>query len=144
MKHIALMAILLVTLAGLTQASNTLADPTSGKWIVDSVIRDGKADDDLKGATRIHEGEKYSVTPVAGSKSPTVSGLLVVDAKKKPFWIEMKPSAGRYKDKTLLGIAKVDEDKLMICFAEPGKDRPTIFDSKEGSGVVLVVHTRAK
>ena len=144
MKHVVLMVTLFVCLAGLTHASNNLADPTAGKWIVDSVIRDGKADDDLKGATRVHDGEKYSVTPVAGSKTPTVSGTLVIDVKKRPFMIDMRPSTGRYKDKTLLGIAKVDEDKLTICFAEPGKDRPVIFDSKEGSGVVLVVHTRAK
>ena len=29
-------------------------------------------------------------------------------------------------------------------FAEPGKDRPTAFESKDGSGVVVAVHKKAK
>ena len=56
----------------------------------------------------------------------------------------MKPSSGRYKDKTLQGIFMIDGDTLTVAFSEPGKDRPTAFESKDGSGVVVAVHTRAK
>ena len=41
--------------------------PLEGKWTVTSLTRDGKVDKSLDGATREHAGEKYSVTPPAGS-----------------------------------------------------------------------------
>ena len=58
--------------------------------------------------------------------------------------IDLVPGKGRYEGKTLPGIYKLEGDTLTIAFAEPGKDRPTAFESKAGSGVVLVVHKRAK
>jgi len=119
-------------------------NPTAGKWVIESVTRDGKADDDLKGAVRVHAGDKYTVTPAAGAKTPAVSGTFAADAGKTPATIDMKPASGRYKDKTLLGIYKLDGDALTVAFAEPGKDRPTGFDSKPGGGVVVAVHKRAK
>ena len=38
MKHVALMVTLFVSLAGLTQASNNLADPTAGKWTTSAYV----------------------------------------------------------------------------------------------------------
>jgi uncharacterized protein (TIGR03067 family) len=116
----------------------------AGKWVIESAVRDGKDDAGLKGAIRIHDGENYSVTPAEGSKTPPVKGTFMVDVSKTPATIDMKPTTGRYKDKVLLGIAKIDGDNLVIAFAEPGKDRPTAFESKEGTGVVLAVHRKAK
>ena len=116
--------------------------PLDGKWTVTTLTRDGKADKSLDGAVREHAGDKYSVTPPAGSATPKVEGTAAIDAAKKT--LDMKPSAGRYKDKTLQGIFKIDGDTLTVAFSEPGKDRPTAFESKDGSGVVVVVHTKAK
>jgi uncharacterized protein (TIGR03067 family) len=117
--------------------------PLEGKWTVTALTRDGKADKSLDGAVREHAGDKYSVTPAAGSAAPKAEGTAVIDAEKKT--IDMKPSAGRYKDKTLKGIYKIDGDTLTVAFSsDPDKDRPTAFESKDGSGVVVAVHTRAK
>ena len=116
--------------------------PLDGKWTVTALTRDGKADTSLDGAVRDHAGDKYSVTPPAGSTAVKVEGTAAIDAAKKT--LDMKPSSGRYKDKTLQGIFMIDGDTLTVAFSEPGKDRPTAFESKDGSGVVVAVHTRAK
>jgi len=51
---------------------------------------------------------------------------------------------GPDKGKTLLGIYELSDDAYKVCFAAPGKDRPTEFNSKEGSGNRLIVMKREK
>jgi uncharacterized protein (TIGR03067 family) len=134
-----------VVVAVVAAAAATAADekkPLEGKWTVESVTRDGKPDDGLKGATRVHQGDKYTVTPAEGSKAMAVVGTFTIDPTTKS--IDMKPTSGRYKDKTLLGIYKLDGDKLTVAFAEPGKDRPKDFEVKEGTGVTVAVHKKVK
>lgn len=125
-------------------AADDKKDPTGGKWVVESVTRDGKADDGLKGATREQGEGKYTLTPAKDSKAKAASGTYTIDAGKTPATIDLMPKGGTYDGKTLLGIVKVDGDTLTIAFAEPGKDRPTKFESTAGSGVVVAVHKRAK
>ncbi len=114
--------------------------PLEGKWTIESLTRDGKADDSLKGATRVHEGDKYTITPPKDSKAPSTEGTFTVDAEKKT--IDMKPSSGNFKGKTLLGIYKLDGDTLTVAFAEA--ERPKGYESKEGSKVVVAVMKKAK
>ena len=110
-----------------------------GKWVVVSVERDGKPWAAMKGAIRVNNGDKYILTPKEGKAVP---GTFKIDPTKKPKTIDMTPTEGNFKDKTLLGIYELDGDTLKICFAEPGKERPTDFTSK--AGMVLVVHKRDK
>lgn len=119
-------------------------DPTNGKWTIESVTRDGKAVDALKGAVRVHTDGSYTLTPATGSKTAPTSGTYKLDLTKAPVTIDMVVKGGTYDGKTLLGIAKLDGDTLTVAFAEPGKDRPKAFESKEGSGVVVAVHKKAK
>lgn len=125
---------------GVTTADDK-KDPTAGKWVIESVTRDGKAEDALKGAARVHNSGKYTITP-AGKAD--ITGTYSVDLSKTPTAIDMKPAAGTFKDKTLQGIVKVDGDTMTIAFAAPGKERPTAFESKADSGVTLAVHKKAK
>lgn len=133
-----------VTTLGWSNADDVTAKSLEGKWLVVSVTRDGLADDSLKGAIRTHDAGTYTIKPASGSKAPAVSGAMTVSAGKNSAEIAMKPAEGRYKDKTLLGIAKLEGDVLTIAFAEPGKDRPATFESTAGSSVVVAVHKRVE
>jgi uncharacterized protein (TIGR03067 family) len=110
-----------------------------GDWVVVSLERDGKADASMVGAIRTQSEQEYTLTPKTGAK---VSGTKSINPTAKLKTFDMKPTSGKYKDKTLLGIYQLDGDKLTMCFAEPGQERPTEFASK--AGLVLVVHERKK
>lgn len=138
------LAVVSVLSAALVTADDATMKAVAGKWEVVSVMRDGQVDAALKGAIREHEMAKYTITPPAGSKAPAVTGAFFVDGTQTPPIIDMKPAERRYKDQTLKGIVKLDGDTLTIAFAEPGKERPTAFESKPGSGVVVAVHKRVK
>lgn len=112
-----------------------------GKWTIISAERDGKADDTLKGAVRVNMGDKYTLTMKGGKP---FSGMYKVDPSKKPRTMDMMPTDGRYKDKTLLAIYELDGEIMKVCFAEPGKERPTAFVSKPGSGHVCITQKREK
>ena len=131
---------LVAAVFGVTSADDK-ADPTAGKWVIESVTRDGKSNDALKGATREHTGGKYTITPAKGSKASVTSGTYTLDTTKSPIAIDMMPKGGNYDGKTLHGIVKHDGDTLTIAFAEPGKDRPTKF---EGAGLVVAVCKKVK
>jgi uncharacterized protein (TIGR03067 family) len=134
---------LVVTVFGAAPAEDK-KDPTAGKWVIESVTRDGKTSDALKGATREHADGKYSITPAKDTKAPLTVGTYTLDTTKTPVAIDMKPKGGNFDGKTILGFVKADGDTMTIAFAEPGKDRPTKFESAAGSGVVLAVHKKAK
>lgn len=125
--------------ASLALAADAKDEALEGKWKVVSVERDGKANEMLTDAIRTMKDGKYELKPKTGDT--VTGGYKIVDAKAKPKTIDFTPDGGQFKGKTLLGIYAIDGDTLKICFAEPGKDRPTEFTSK---GCVLAVHKREK
>jgi uncharacterized protein (TIGR03067 family) len=119
-------------------------DPTAGKWVVESVTRNGKVIAAYKGGTRVQGEGKYTFTPPAESKIPPTTGTYTLDASKTPMSFDAVAKGGTFDGKTLLGIVKVEGDTMTVAFAEPGKERPTKFESPEGSSVVLAVYKKAK
>ena len=120
---------------------SVLAGPLDkGKWEIVKLERDGKADDQMVGAVRVHDGTTYTITP---KKGDPFKGMFKVDDTAKPKTIDMIPDGGRYKGQTLRGIYEVDGDMLKLCFAtSPELARPTEFTSKQG--YVLAIHKALK
>ena len=51
---------------------------------------------------------------------------------------------GPFEDQTLCGIYELNGDTLKLCFAQPGKKRPTEFTTKQGTGWVYFEYKRKK
>jgi uncharacterized protein (TIGR03067 family) len=65
-----------------------------------------------------------------------------LDPTKKPRAIDYQMTEGPTKGKTHLGIYELDGDTLRLCFAAPGRERPTEFTAREGSQRTLSVWKR--
>jgi uncharacterized protein (TIGR03067 family) len=109
-----------------------------GTWMIVSITQDGKNDDKAKDRKVIFEGKNITVKAEKGDHKVTFK----IDQKKKT--IDLTPADGPEKDKTFKGIYELKKGELKICFARPGKDRPTEFTSEAGSGRMLVVLKRGK
>ena len=139
-------AVLLLAIA-VTAAADAPADTgkkdleqMQGDWASDSYAADGMQlpDDDARAYFRTIKGDAYTV---ARYKRVLGKGTIKLDAAKKPKAIDALPAGS---DKPLLGIYEFDGDKMKLCFAGPGKDRPTAFTSAAGSGHTLTVWVREK
>jgi hypothetical protein len=58
--------------------------------------------------------------------------------------ITTKTQDGETRTIKVLGIYELDGDTMKTCLAAPGKERPTEFSSKEGSGRMSYVWKREK
>ena len=61
---------------------------------------------------------------------------------KKPKEVNETITAGPNKGKEFLAIYEIDDEQHRICFAAPGKERPTAFSSSNGQ--LLQVWRRQK
>jgi len=109
-----------------------------GEWSMVSGQINGKAMPDafLKGSRRV---AKDGVTTVTIGGMPFMKAKFTIDPSKKPKTMDYLILEGLTKGKKQLGIYKIDGDIVKFCFATPGKDRPTDFTAKEGSGHTLSV-----
>jgi uncharacterized protein (TIGR03067 family) len=114
-----------------------------GEWSMVSGEIDGTAlpEDSVKGARRVTKDDETTVT-IDGRVF--MKAKFTLDPEKKPRAIDYRMLEGATKGKTQLGIYEFDGDTVKFCFAAPGKDRPTDFTTKEGSGRVLSVWKKAK
>lgn len=116
------------------------AKTIEGTWQLVSATNDGKdtpAEVVKKVRVVIKDG-KHSVyfgTDVAVKEIP-----FAVDETTSP-----KTTTDTLPDGTTIkGIYKLDGDTLTSCVAAAGKERPTVFESKPGSGHTLRVFKRVK
>jgi uncharacterized protein (TIGR03067 family) len=118
-------------------------DPIVGRWEVISMVRGDVPDDQLKGAIREHTAAgDYSLIPPTGSPAPKVHGTYMIDRRQTPVHIDFRPATGRYKDRILKGIMKIEDGLLTLAYAMPDQPRPTNF--KPNPDHVLGVHKKVQ
>ncbi len=116
-----------------------------GTWKVKLAERDGQKNQLLKRV--VVAKDQITLVAEVSVKVGETEQLLVeeslhsfkLDASKKP-----KTIAFTAVGEQALGIYELDKDKLSICYAPRGKDRPTQFTTKAGSGHTLMVLERQK
>ncbi|HVK09009.1 MAG TPA: TIGR03067 domain-containing protein [Gemmataceae bacterium] len=111
-----------------------------GTWAVTASTFDGKpaAADVIKSRKMIFRADEL-IAVIGGARKEPLK--VVLDAGKKPKHIDLARPGGR---STARGIYTLDGDELKLCYAEPGRDRPTEFTSPEGKRLYLLVLKREK
>jgi uncharacterized protein (TIGR03067 family) len=139
---LALASGLLVSAQAQNDAVKKETEKLKGTWLVQSTLTNGKVPDDVKG------GEKFIVTEDKVSvtlRDGTVAYFsFTIDPTQKPAAMDIKLFDGPDKGQVIKGIYSVEGDKLMLCFALPGNDRPTKFSGDKGTETSLSVLKREK
>jgi uncharacterized protein (TIGR03067 family) len=83
----------------------------------------------------IFQGDTFEIpeSEVATSEDGTVK----IDVAKMSKQMDAITGSGLDKGKTWLGIYEIEGDNYKVCFSPPGKERPSEFSSKPGSGHLL-------
>ncbi len=136
------LALGLVTAAQGPASSDKDLNKLQGSWKRAAAETDGKkvSAEELQKTTLTIKGDEY----ILKTGDQTRKGHIKLDATKKPKQIDIISDAGPNKGKKLLGIYELEGDTFRYCVAQPGKDRPTEFASRPGSGVGLYVNKREK
>jgi uncharacterized protein (TIGR03067 family) len=115
-----------------------------GTWQVVSLEVDGNkaSEEDAKNITVINEVDGKWAIEVEGKVA--AKGTSEIDPTKKPKTVDLTMTEGDDKGKTFLGIYEFADDTCTVCLAPAGKDRPTEFAARAGSGHILAVLKRAK
>jgi uncharacterized protein (TIGR03067 family) len=116
----------------------------NGTWIAIAMEKEGKklSEEEIKGLDLqlILKDDKYTVK--VGS-NVIDTGTSKPDPTKKPKTVDVMPSEGPNKGKTIKGIYELDGDSLRVCYDLAGKGRPKALATKADSGQVLIVYKRA-
>jgi uncharacterized protein (TIGR03067 family) len=126
-------------------AAPALKDPPktelkiAGEWVVDSEVTNGRPlKTTIERRYTFADDGKWTLN----TKGKTLGGekTYSIDTSKKPAAIDMKYSAATKYN----GIVKLEGDTLTICYTRNEAERPTKFESLEGSTTILIVLKRVK
>ena len=99
-----------------------------------------KNSEEGKGIRCVIEGTKV-VAKLPGEGNPAGTLIIKIDAREKLKTMDIRSE--REKD-TILAIYELEGNILRVCWSPLGKERPTEFASKPGTGHALVVLKREK
>jgi uncharacterized protein (TIGR03067 family) len=126
------------------QAAATLTEELArhqGTWVADSFRRDGEdaPANVVRTITRVVEGERVVWKREGRSFAATT---VILDPARDPCWIDVIPEGGPHRGERILGIYRLDNDRLTICMADAGRPRPSEFQAEAGSGHNLMIFVR--
>jgi uncharacterized protein (TIGR03067 family) len=106
-----------------------------GTWLIQTLEMDGAvvAGAAGMGAKITIENDKFTTTGMGA----TYRGTLKIDAKTAPKKLDMAFLEGPERGNSSLAIYELDGDSWKLCLGLTGKDRPTDFATRPGSGHVL-------
>jgi uncharacterized protein (TIGR03067 family) len=112
-----------------------------GNWVAVSFRRDGQetAAEIVRTVTRTVEGDHVVWKRDGKSFAGTT---VVLDPRQDPGAIDVIPDGGPSRGKRVLGIYKLDKDRLTLCMADPDQPRPREFKAEKGSRHTLMVFKR--
>jgi len=122
-------------------APKTDLDRFQGTWYLIAAVEDGNVlpQDKVKQETIVFKGDTFRF-PGSAEDATSKSGTFKLDETKTPKEIDSTST-----DKVvMLGIYRMDDNGYKICFAPPGKPRPTDIRSEPGSGYILQSWGREK
>ena len=97
------------------------------------------------------DARKFTVTngadgawAVLADGKEVMKGTSTINPMNRPKTVDFVPTEGAGAGQTNLGIYEIEGDAQKVCFAPPGKDRPTEFASKPGSWHTLVALERER
>jgi len=133
--------VLAVGAPGGNDAPKKEAPSVVGEWDGEKAVRGGMERPIPDGGVKVTFTADGKFLFKEGSKEEG-TGSYKVDATKTPGEIDITPPK---EDGPHIGIFKIDGDTLTICLAEKGStDRPTKFESPDGSNNMLVTLKRVK
>jgi uncharacterized protein (TIGR03067 family) len=131
-----------LTIQAQEQASREFAKQ-QGTWFASSFRRDGQETPQEIVRTITRTVVKDHV--VWKRKSKSFAGTaMVLDPTQSPKSIDVIADGGPTRGKRVLGIYRLENDRLTICMADADQPRPKAFMAEKGSRQTLMVFTREK
>jgi uncharacterized protein (TIGR03067 family) len=116
-----------------------------GTWLVETLEFNGIpfSEEQAKAFKIINEADgKWSIEQ---DGKVVASGTSVVDPSMSPKTVDLTQTEGSGSGQVLQGIYEfTDDNTRKVCFAAPGKARPTEFSSAAGSQTILAVLKKVK
>lgn len=132
MKTLAALLVCTLCFSGLLIADDKTKDISlEGTWKAVKAERNGKPFDRIVGDKLVFKGKSLTIVSKKEEK-----GTFKLDTSKKPIHIDIMPEDGN--EKTVKGIVELKGKTLTICFAQPGNERPTKFESTQGVAKVTL------
>jgi uncharacterized protein (TIGR03067 family) len=115
-------------------------DRLQGEWKLVSATRDGKdmPEERVRGYRNTVKGDRFTVSH---DGKDVETGKMQLNPAKKIKEVNLVLAEGK---QMALGIYELSGDTYKLCYAPPGKERPTEFSGKAGTGWTLSVWQREK